>query len=251
MTRIKTWAGDLLLPTTFGRCLRTHFLHRPRGRAQVRWRPHIRGYMDDGQEEQHTAQLASLGIARFAFLGGGGDSFVMRARGIDNRKLVVRVTDTIVPRPKHPLIMPALWVQHPATNKRYGYEILPRAKTKGITNSDVMSLAVDLASSGVWVEDLHDENIGRWRGRMVVFDVGNGVHNYWVRPKAFKRSLKYFITTQEKEFGRDPRMATLKAIVAGVVKPRPAQPAKPPRPLAVPPYAGGPKMRRITLGEKP
>lgn len=244
MARVKTWAGDPLLPTSFGRCLRTHFLYRPRGMAQMRWRPHIKPYLDDGQEAEHAAQLAELGIDHFAYMGTGQDSFVMRARSADDRALVLRFSSNIKRRPDHPLILPALHTQRPAAGKKYGYEILPRTKTKGITEDDVLNLAVALASSGMWVEDLHDENIGHWRGRLVVFDVGNGAYDYWDRPKAFNRSLRTFVRLNRRRMPNDARLLALQAIVDGDAKPQRPAPAKPPRPLAVPrtqqPHSGQP-----------
>lgn len=221
---ITTWAGDPLGPTTFDRCLQLHFIRKLASDKRTR---HI--WVDEYRrnETSHGPLLASLGIARFQYLGIGGAGFVMQARSIDNKPLAIKLTRGNIIRPRHPRIVPAYFKMERPRTGAHGLEILPLVDTADMKARDVLDVAIGLASTGMWVEDLHEENIGRHNGQTAVFDVSSGVCNYRKEPERFYAGIRTFLL---RRWGHKHRKAVayLRDIADGEITPM-RRPRKPER----------------------
>lgn len=110
-------------------------------------------------------EMAMLGLVQVRPFSGGGSSVVL-----DAGDRVVRIgLGEQIDRPRIPELLQA---QAAGAVGGLRYEILPKVDTRGITQSDVTHMTLQLADRGYrWGDDAPD-NLGRHEGRLVVIDPG-------------------------------------------------------------------------------
>jgi len=109
--------------------------------------------------------LARHGIRETKPLAGGVSSLVL-----DAGDRVVRIgLGAATPRPKIPEVLQA---EASGMAGKIGYEILPKAETVGMGESDVLAMSDALRTRGFRFSDAGTDNLGRVGGRTVVLDSG-------------------------------------------------------------------------------
>lgn len=110
-------------------------------------------------------ELSSLGIGPLKPLAGGASAVVL-----DAGNKVVRLTDRpIFARPE---IADVLQADYAGNIAGLGWEVLPKADTSNITETDVNIMFERLSKQGYVFADPGTDNLGRVNGRLVVIDPG-------------------------------------------------------------------------------